>query len=237
MASSPAPAGIDAPPAAARYVLASAGEDGLSGLMFNPSPTYTSAVQPASPAPAQAVTARPASAGSPSATAALPQQSASHPPLPPQLASAGIEAPAEVLAYADEPAPRPQPNPAARRPVQAPHSASTGPASPSNAVLNDAQIASIRERLKLTSYQSQLWPPVESALRDISWQARPDAGRKIASNATSIGHGATVDPNSQPVQRLKSAAFPLLMSLSEEQKQEVRTMVRLMGLESLASQI
>ena len=38
------------------------------------------------------------------------------------------------------------------------------------------------------------------------------------------------------VQRLKSAAFPLLMSLSEDQKQEVRTMVRLMGLENLASQ-
>jgi hypothetical protein len=38
------------------------------------------------------------------------------------------------------------------------------------------------------------------------------------------------------VQRLKSAAVPLIMSLNDDQKQEVRTMVRLMGLETLASQ-
>ena len=48
--------------------------------------------------------------------------------------------------------------------------------------------------------------------------------------------GGAIDPDSVPVQRLKSAAFPLIMSLSDEQKQEVRTMVRLMGLENLASQ-
>jgi hypothetical protein len=159
--------------------------------------------------------------------------------LPPQLATASIELPAEALAYADGPAARadnPTPTPA-KRAVQAPHPAAIpGPVSASNAVLNSAQIASIRERLKLTSYQSQLWPPVESALRDISWQGRPDAGRKVASNALPNGHGATIDPNSPPVQRLKSAAFPLIMSLSEEQKQEVRSMVRLMGLENLAAQ-
>jgi ABC-type transporter Mla MlaB component len=105
-------------------------------------------------------------------------------------------------------------------------------------VLNNAQIASIKERLKLSSYQNQLWPPVESALRDISYQGHADAsGRKLAAGGlVSGGHGATIDPNSASVQRLKSAAFPLLMSLSEDQKQEVRTMVRLMGLENLASQ-
>jgi hypothetical protein len=99
-------------------------------------------------------------------------------------------------------------------------------------VLNNAQIASIRERLKLSSYQNQLWPPVESALRDISYQGHV----KVASNAPASAHGGTIDPNSASVQRLKSAAFPLLMSLSEEQKQEIRVMVRLMGLENLASQ-
>jgi hypothetical protein len=99
-------------------------------------------------------------------------------------------------------------------------------------VLNNAQIASIRERLKLSSYQNSLWPPVESALRDISYQGHV----KVASNAPASAHGATIDPNSASVQRLKSAAFPLLMSLSEEQKQEIRVMVRLMGLENLASQ-
>jgi hypothetical protein len=104
------------------------------------------------------------------------------------------------------------------------------PAAPTT-VLNPAQIASIRERLKLSSYQDQLWPPVESALRDISW--RKGAKGKIAKNDA---HGPAIDPDSAQVQRLKSAAVPLIMSFNEDQKQEVRTMLRLMGLENLATQ-
>jgi hypothetical protein len=219
----PGPAAIDAAPAGpapAGFVLASVEEDAqASSLIFSPFPTYS-----ASPRPS----------------------------LPPQLVSASVEMPAAVLAYAvvdaaepAMPAARPESPSAApavaKRAIQPPRPASPAsqaPASPSNAVLNNAQIASIRERLKLTSYQVSLWPPVESALRDISWhQGRADAGgRKLASNALSNPRGGTIDPDSVPVQRLKSAAFPLIMSLSDDQKQEVRTMVRLMGLENLASQ-
>jgi hypothetical protein len=211
-------------PAPTGYVLASADTDLVtSGLMFSPFPTYSS------PTPS------------------------SRPSLPPQLVTASVSMPAAALAYAAsdkeeraeampampvQPAVRPEsanvaPAPA-KKAVQPPRpaTASSGPASASNAVLNSAQIASIRERLKLTSYQSQLWPSVESALRDISWQGHADASHKTAANP----RGATIDPNSAPVQRLKSAAFPLILSLSEDQKQEVRTMVRLMGLENLASQ-
>jgi hypothetical protein len=233
------PAVIDASPAPAGFILASAGEDDVSSLMFNPLPTYSSAPQLASAHSVPATLSAANSSTANSSAAEDPHPTPVRSALPPQLATASIELPAEALGYADEPAARadnPTPAPA-KRAVQAPHPAATpGPVSPSNAVLNNAQIASIRERLKLTSYQSQLWPPVESALRDISWQGHPDAGRKVASNAAPNGHGATVDPNSPPVQRLKSAAFPLIMSLSEEQKQEVRTLVRLMGLENLAAQ-
>jgi hypothetical protein len=219
---------VESAPAPTGYVLASVGEGDpqaaslqVSSLMFSPFPTYASAAY-SSPAKAPA----PASS------------------LPPQLATASIELPVGALAYAapdaDEPAmtaARPDGASAAptsaKRAIQPPRpAANQGPGSPSNAVLNNAQIASIKERLKLTSYQIGLWPPVESALRDIAWQGRGDAGRKVASNTRS----ATIDPNSVPVQRLKSAAFPLIMSLSDDQKQEVRTMVRLMGLENLASQ-
>jgi hypothetical protein len=226
------PAETEALPGPARYLLASAAESDVSSLMFNPFPTYSTSAHPA-PVNAPTPAPRPAAARPPAP-----------PELPAELVTAGVEIPAQALAYAvpgaDEPAEiaepvvpaaRPATTVAAKRPVQPPHPAA--PASASNAVLNSAQIASIKERLKLTSYQSQLWPPVESALRDISYQGRPEAGaRKLASNAK----GGTIDPNSVPVQRLKSAAFPLIMSLSEDQKQEVRTMVRLMGLENLASQ-
>jgi hypothetical protein len=235
IASSPmaaTPAAIDPSPAdATGYVLASAESAQVSSLMFNPAPTYSSAPQsaPAHAPPA----ARPSRADSPPGNASAPR-----PSLPPQLASADDRIPAQALAYAEPAVPPARPEShnaaatAAKRAVPVAHPAT--PASASNAVLNSAQIASIRERLKLTSYQDQLWPPVESALRDIAWrpgQADP-SGRKVVSN----GRGATIDPDSAPVQRLKSAAFPLLMTLSEDQKQEVRSMVRLMGLENLAAQ-
>jgi hypothetical protein len=93
------------------------------------------------------------------------------------------------------------------------------------AVFNDAQIASIKRRLRLTQYQESLWPGVEAALRNINY--KKNSGR--------AGRMATVDPNSPGVQQLKSAAFPLIMSFSEEQKDEVRQLARLMGLEQVAS--
>jgi hypothetical protein len=196
---------------------------------------------PATPSPAiQSASARPPAA-QPAAPSAPARASL------PQIVTADVDIPVMALAYADADDRAEIATPAARtetaslaplpvkRPIQPPHSASSapsGPVSPSNAVLNNAQIASIRERLKLTSYQIQLWPPVESALRDITWQGHGDPSHKTAANP----RGATIDPNSVPVQRLKSAAFPLIMSMSYDQKEEVRTMVRLMGLENLASQ-
>lgn len=212
----------NAPPAAepTGFVLASADSQEFSGLLFNPNPVYP----PQQSAPASAASAAPATRVVATRPTAPPPADLS---LPPQLANVEPQLPAEALAYAaDDLPPR-----AAPAPVKKP--ATPRPASASNTVLNSAQIASIKERLKLTSYQSRLWPPVESALRDISYQGGHDASHKTAGV---VAHGGTIDPNSAPVQRLKSAAFPLIMSLNEEQKQEVRTMVRLMGLENLASQ-
>jgi hypothetical protein len=50
------------------------------------------------------------------------------------------------------------------------------------------------------------------------------------------GAAAAVDPDSPQVQDLKSAAIPLLMSFSDEQKDEVRNLARSMGLDQLASE-
>jgi hypothetical protein len=236
------------------YVLASVEPDaGISSLLFSPFPTYASPPAAAAPpAPAPAATAAAPSPAMSSSVPRSPAPATARLPLPPQLVSASPDLPAAALAYAApeldqpaEPVARPEAPAAAKRAAPAPRPASPNPASQaaagqavasaSNAVLNGAQIASIRERLKLTSYQSQLWPPVESALRDIAYQGHP-AGPKLAANGPANVRGGQIDPNSASVQRLKSAAFPLIMSLSEEQKQEVRTMVRLMGLENLAAQ-
>jgi hypothetical protein len=93
-----------------------------------------------------------------------------------------------------------------------------------NSVLNDAQIASIKARLRLTPEQERYWPGVEAALRSITYSK--DGSHK--------GKLATVDPNSPAVQQLKTVAMPLLASFSDEQKNQVRLLARLMGLEQVA---
>lgn len=106
------------------------------------------------------------------------------------------------------------------------------PAQKSYALLSDAQIAGIKERLKLSSYQESYWPAVENALRAVA--------RKIHATrqADPSGTGAPIiDPDAEEVQQLKSAAMPLLFQLREDQKREVRQLARLIGLEKVAAAI
>ena len=102
-------------------------------------------------------------------------------------------------------------------------------------VLNDAQIASIKSRLHLSPDQEQMWPAVEAALRSIAYSKSRD-GRRKGGGATSA-EVASLDPYGPEVQGLKSAAFPLIMSFSDEQRSEVRSIAHVMGLDQLASQL
>jgi len=95
-------------------------------------------------------------------------------------------------------------------------------------MLDDAQIASIRRRLHLTPDQERMWPSVEAALRTIGSEKEREARAGSTPRA--------IDPDSPEVQDLKSAAIPLLMSFSDEQKDEVRNLARGMGLNQLASE-
>ena len=66
---------------------------------------------------------------------------------------------------------------------------------------------------------------MESALRYIGWRhsrERPGATPPA------------LDPDD--VERVKSAAMPLIMSLREDQKREVRMLAHVMGLEKIAAQ-
>lgn len=129
------------------------------------------------------------------------------------------------------PAPPPAPVavvPAPAKPALAvaakPHPAASHVASRPGYLLDDAQIAGIKRRLHLTPDQEEMWPAVESALRQIAFAKAHDPHRR------------GLDPNSTEVQGLKSAAIPLLMSFSSEQKDEVRNLAHVMGLDQLASQ-
>ena len=66
---------------------------------------------------------------------------------------------------------------------------------------------------------------MESALRYIGW--RHSRERTAATLPT-------LAPDD--VERLKQAAVPLIMSLREDQKREVRTLAHVMGLEQIAAQ-
>ena len=108
---------------------------------------------------------------------------------------------------------------AAAKPVAA---AAPAPKRDTRQVLNDAQISSIKKRLGLTPDQERYWPAVEHALRQMAWKKTP-------------GEKAKVDMSTVDVDGLKSAAFPLVMSFSDDQKRELRSLANLMGLESVAS--
>ncbi len=114
----------------------------------------------------------------------------------------------------------PKPKAAAKLPVQKNY-----------ALLSDVQIAGIKERLKLSPDQESYWPGVEKALRAI---ARKLHTTKQADPAAGM---PPIDPDSDEVQQLKSAAMPLLFQLREDQKNEVRTLARIIGLERVASMI
>jgi len=123
---------------------------------------------------------------------------------------------------------------AAAQPASAPAAGSAAPQSrpaqparsakrQSQTLFNDAQIANIKERLRLTREQEQYWPQVEAALRYIGWRHSRDRSGV-----------PTLDPDD--VQRLKYAAIPLVMNLREDQKHEIRMLAHVMGLEKLAAE-
>jgi glycine/D-amino acid oxidase-like deaminating enzyme len=162
------------------------------------------------------VAAGPPAPAEPSRTGAIPGE--------PVRQAFAASAPAEIegLKLTEPPAPSAPPKPKVvnKPPLQKPY-----------ALLSDAQIASIKERLKLSSSQESYWPAVENALRAVA--------RKIHATrqADPNGSGAIIDPEAAEVQQLKSAAMPLLVQLREDQKREVRTLARLIGLEKVAAAI
>lgn len=173
-----------------------------------------------------------ASAEPQQAAAAEPQQTAAigeplRQAFAPSTLSAEDEAAKAVAALSEV-----EPAPAAVAPAPKPKLASKPQPQKSYSLLSDAQIAGIKDRLRLSSAQEYYWPAVETALRAVA--------RRINSARLSnpgMPAAASLDPESEEVQQLKSAAMPLLFQLREDQKDEVRKLARVIGLEKVASAI
>jgi hypothetical protein len=176
--------------------------------LFDPEPMLPASA-PIAPAPAQPATPN-------AASEAPPEETADMSPTPtmqrsPETAAPNLPNPNELTSAAKT-------NPAAaRRQAKRP-----------GYLLNDAQIADIKRRLHLTPDQEQMWPAVAAALRNIGTEGEREARWR--------GTAGSINPDSPEVQDLKSAAIPLLMSFSDEQKDEVRDLAHHMGLDQLASE-
>jgi hypothetical protein len=97
----------------------------------------------------------------------------------------------------------------------------------SNAVLNESQLAGIKRRLNLTREQEHYWPAVEAELRKLEYKKDPKSSQGTRT--------AAVDMSKVNVEGLKSAGFPLIMSFNDDQRQELKSLAHLLGLESVIS--
>jgi hypothetical protein len=97
------------------------------------------------------------------------------------------------------------------------------PVKRSNAVLSEQQLASIKRRLNLTPDQERYWPAVAAELRKMEYKKDQQGGKATAS----------VDMSKVNVEGLKSAGFPLVMSFNDDQRQELRSLAHLLGLEKV----
>jgi hypothetical protein len=99
--------------------------------------------------------------------------------------------------------------------------------------VTDVNIVEIKGQLKLTAAQEPLWARVEEVLRSIAReQAEGESAgllRRIGRRVVSIAFDGTV------AQRIKSAAMPLLASLSEEQKATVHRVAQRFGIVDVAA--
>lgn len=156
--------------------------------------------------------------------------------LPPGFRMTPAEQPAPMALAPTTPdvvtAPAQAPAAAPEKPKRAAVPLPPSPPEHKNAILDESQIASIKTRLRLTESQMEYWPAVEAALLDV---VRKHA--RGVRNRSTYAAASKIDVNSPEVQSLVWAAMPLLMRLREDQKKEVRQLARVLGLESVASQI
>ena len=97
-------------------------------------------------------------------------------------------------------------------------------------VVTEGQIARLRAALRLTATQEHYWHAVASTLRGLAHHqqyelASADAGFVARTQARVASYALTA----MALQRLRSAAEPLVNSLSEEQKQSGREVLASMG--------
>jgi hypothetical protein len=105
------------------------------------------------------------------------------------------------------------------------------PAAAQEVVVSQSQIAQLRSALRLTSDQERYWYPVEATLRAMARQqqqyqvASADGGYIARAQSRLSGYAL----NAMSLQKLKSAAQPLIGRLNDEQKHAGAQVLQAMG--------
>jgi len=94
--------------------------------------------------------------------------------------------------------------------------------------ITDVNIAQIKGQLKLTAEQEPLWARLEDVLRSIAREQSQDESTGLLHRISRRVVAVVFDDAA--IQRLKSAALPLLASFDEEQKATARRVARQIGI-------
>lgn len=94
----------------------------------------------------------------------------------------------------------------------------------SNALMTDTTFNNMKSRLRLTRAQERYWPPVENALRVV-------VGKLYEGNKRNPSSGLPIDLDGDDMKQLRSAVGPFIRQLNEAQKNEIRALARIVGLE------
>lgn len=101
----------------------------------------------------------------------------------------------------------------------------------------DAHIAALKAGLKLSAEQEKLWPPVESAIRNLGslhlthMQARRQTRGMLASDPVGLLRGMAdhMSQGADAMRTLADAAAPLYATLDEGQKRRLHVLARMGG--------
>ncbi len=101
-----------------------------------------------------------------------------------------------------------------------------------HAAMIDARIAAIRAGLKLTHEQEKLWPPVETAARDMAKLMHDGHATRGADKPSSdplermSRMGEAMSQHGTAMVKVATAARPLYATLSEDQKRRLHMLMR-----------
>ncbi|HEU4660907.1 MAG TPA: Spy/CpxP family protein refolding chaperone [Pseudolabrys sp.] len=94
-------------------------------------------------------------------------------------------------------------------------------------------IARIKNALRLTPTQQAYWPAVEATLRDVAHRQAQARSRGLARRVSQKVVSIILD--STAIQRLATAAGPLIVALNDDQRRNARALAWEMGLGPVVS--